>query len=87
MKSSSVLEVYILIAVEPKSKMADVERKIVRLRRLQELMEVLGPYEVMAKFRFRDKDQLVRVLDDLSRMDGVKDYLVLIITKKLETRS
>ena len=86
MKSSSVLEVYILIAVEPKSKMADVERKIVRLRRLQELMEVLGPYEVMAKFRFRDKDQLVRVLDDLSRMDGVKDYLVLIITKKLETR-
>ncbi len=86
MKSSSVLEVYILIAVEPKSKMADVERRIVRLRRLQELMEVLGPYEVMAKFRFRDKDQLVRVLDDLSRMDGVKDYLVLIITKKLETR-
>lgn len=86
MKSGSVLEVYILIAVEPKSKMADVERKIVRLRRLQELMEVLGPYEVMAKFRFRDKDQLVRVLDDLSRMDGVKDYLVLIITKKLETR-
>ncbi len=76
---------YILIAIEPKDKMEIVEKKILRFPKLYELMEVLGRYEIMAKFRLRDKDQLAKILDRLNAVDGVKDYLVLIVTRKLKS--
>lgn len=79
-------EVYILLSIEPKSAMERIERKLLRISRLYELMEVLGPYEVLAKFRFRTKEQLVNTIHDLSKMDGVKDFLVLVTTKKLKIR-
>jgi len=87
MRSSNVIEAYILIAIEPKPVMADIEKRIMKFRRLYELVEVLGPYEIMAKFRFRNKEQLIKILDELSRIEGVKDYLVLITTKKLKSKT
>jgi len=78
------LEVYILIAIEPKSNMSKVEKKVLKLPRLYEVMEILGRYEVMARFRVRNKEQLVDIIDKISNIDGIKDYLVLIVTKKLK---
>jgi len=78
------LEVYILIAIEPKSYMSKVEKKVLKLPKLQEIMEILGRYEVMARFKPRNKEQLVSIIDKISSIEGVKDYLVLIVTKKLK---
>ena len=84
MKHNETFEVYILIAVEPKSKMSKVENKILKLPRVYEVMEILGRYEMMARLKARNKNQLVDIIDKISNIDGVKDYVVLIITKKLK---
>ncbi len=84
--TQDTLEAYLLISVEPKSMMQRVEEVLTRLPRVYEIMEVLGAYEIMMRIKTRDKDQLASILDKIRSIDGVKDCLVLVVTKRLYKR-
>ncbi len=82
-RSNQKIEVFALISVEPKAAMDVVERMLMRIKEVERIVEVLGPYEILVKFRFRSNDDASLVLDKLGDIKGVKECLILFVTKSV----
>lgn len=77
------IEVFALVSVEPKAMMDSVERMLMRIKEVERIVEVLGPYEILVKFRFKSNNEASLVLDKISEIKGVKECLVLFVTKNI----
>ena len=77
------IEVFALISVEPKAAMDVVERMLVRIKEVENIVEVLGPYEILVKFKFRNNHEASQVLEKLGDIKGVKECLTLFVTKHI----
>lgn len=82
-ESKGPIEVFVLVSVEPKRAMSTVEKKLVKLKRVKRIVEILGPYEILVKFRFKNQEEAGEVLTKLGELEGVKEVLVLIVTKDI----
>lgn len=85
-KTQESIEVFVLLSVEPKNMMSKVEKNLMKLKRIKRIVEILGPYEILVKFLFRDQEELWEVIARLNDLNGVKDALVLVVTKEIKKK-
>ena len=73
----------LLISIEP-TKQKEIEKKLMDNEDIIQITEIIGNYNYLVKIIAEDKGDLKLVLDNISKIDGIRNIVVLSVLKEIK---
>ena len=76
---------FVLVKIDTK-KYPETLRKIADFKNVYEVHDITGEYSALLKVRVNNKDELAKLLDEIGRLDGVKDTYTMYALRTIKEK-
>lgn len=80
------MEALLFISIDLKKRTL-LEQKIIRVKGVKRILEILGQYDIAVEIRAEDREKLEGIITKMRNIDGIEKISTYVISKEISSSS